>query len=259
MLTAASAGVAAWLATPSSSGRGLQRLRRREPRARRQWRVTPVVVVGGAAGVVAVFFLGWSGLGWAISAAVASGTLTWIGLTRWRARVAAKRAKEVASAARLLSSLLRSGQIPTASLREAAADFPVLHQAAAASEMGAEVAPVLERTAKAPGAEGLMTVAAAWRVSERSGAPVAGVLQRVADSLRLEQQIAEVVETELAAARASGHIMAVLPFGAVGLGFFAGVNPLEFLFGEVLGQWLSTAAVVLVAVGVVWIERLARR
>ena len=95
-------------------------------------------------------------------------------------------------------------------------------------------------------------------MSERSGAPIAGVLEQVAENLRQEHQLAEVVETELSSARASGHIMAVLPFGAVGLGFLAGGNPLDFIFGAALGQWLALVAVALTAVGVVWTERLAK-
>ena len=147
-------------------------------------------------------------------------------------------AEECARAARILASLLRAGQIPTAALREAAADCPVLEPAAAAAAIGADVPRTLEAAASRPGQDGMRSVAAAWRVSERSGAPVAECLARVAENLRRQRQLQAVVEAELAAARASGRIMAALPFLAAGLGFAAGVT--------------------LTASGVLWIDRLAQ-
>lgn len=254
------AGVATWLVVPGSPSSRIRRLDTVPLTVRaRSWRIAPALAAGIGAGVVTLLLLGLGSLGWAIAAAIAVGTCTWLILDHLSAFRARKRADEVAGAARLLASLLRSGQIPMEALREAAIDFPVLREAASTSQVGGDVATALEAGSLRRGAEGLATIAAAWRVSERSGAPVAGVLQRVSDSLRQERRVREIVETELAAARASGRIMAVLPFGAVGLGFFAGVNPLEFLFGAWLGQWLSCVAVALTAIGVVWIERLAKR
>lgn len=258
MLTAALAGITGWLAVGAHPNSALRRLSPARARRRRSWRVTPVMAAALVAFGVVVFLLGLGGLGWAVAAAVAAGTVCWLVLERRRANAAGKRSQQVADAARLLASLLRSGQIPTVALREAADDHPLLTEAAYASALGADVPAALRRTAQLPGAEGLESVAAAWQVSARSGAPVAGVLEQVADTLRQARQLAEVVETELSSARASGHIMAVLPFGALGLGFFAGGNPLEFIFGAALGQWLAVTAVGLTALGVIWTERLAR-
>ncbi len=259
MLTGLLAALATWLAVPEAPAARLRRMAAPVERPRmRRWSVTPVVGLGLAAAGSVVVVLGPAGIGWATAAGVATGTLAWIVTSRVEARQARTRAADVAGAARVLAALLRSGQIPTAALREVADDHPSFVEAAAAAELGGDVAGAFERGACLPGAGGLRTVAAAWRVSERSGAPVAGVLERVAETLREEQRVRGVVEAELAAARASGHIMALLPFGAVGLGFLAGGNPLEFLFGPGLGQWLATVAVLLTAVGVTWIERLAR-
>lgn len=260
MLIPALAFTSTWLLLGPS---GVRRLRRAEAQPTvvrsRSWRIAPALGVGLAAGLLVALVLGAGGLGWAAAAGIASGTCSWLVLARLHAKRARRRADEVAHAARLLASLLRSGQIPTQALREAADDFPVLSRAASASRLGADVAAALRAAAEAPGAGGMATIAAAWRVSERSGAPVASVLERVSEALRSERRVAEVVESELASARASGHIMAVLPFAAVGLGFMVGVNPLEFLFGAGLGQVLAAVAVTLTALGVVWIERLARR
>ena len=65
---------------------------------------------------------------------------------------------------------------------------------------------------------------------------MADVLAQVAGNLRRQRQLHSVIDAELAAARTSGHIMAALPFLAVGLGYLAGADPVAFLFGGVLGQ-----------------------
>ena len=195
---------------------------------------------------------------WLLSGAVASATV-WFLL---RAHLARRRerasAAECARSARILAGLLASGQIPTSALREAAMECPVLAPAAEASALGADVGEQLLRTAAEPGRGALRPVAAAWRLSERSGAPVAQILARVAENLRRQQQLAAVVDAELAAARTSGHIMAALPFLAIGLGFAVGVNSLDFLAREPLGQVLALVGVVLTAAGVLWIDALSR-
>ena len=84
------------------------------------------------------------------------------------------------------------------------------------------------------------------------------MLARVADNLRRQRQLDAVVATELAAARASGHIMAALPLLAVGLGLAAGVNTVDYLLREPAGQALVLAGVALTSAGVLWVDRLAR-
>lgn len=194
---------------------------------------------------------------WLATAAVALGTVGWLVAGQRRRRRARLAAQECADGARILASLLRSGQIPTAALSEAAKECPQFQPAAAASALGADVSSVMRDRSTQPGCEGLGAVAAAWSVSERSGAPVAQVLARVAADLRRRQQLRAVVDSELAAARATGQIMAVLPFAAIGLGFAAGTNPVAFLVGGVPGQLLLLAGVLLTAAGVLWIDKLA--
>ena len=228
------------------------------PRRRRQWKVSPWSVLAGLASLGVAGTLGPRVVGWLAVAGIVVGTVGWLVVSARRRKLAAQRAAECAVAARVLSSLLKSGQIPSVALAEAAEDSPVLRPAAAASKLGAEVAPELERAASIPGQGGLHAVASAWTVSERSGAPVAEVLAQVAENLRRQRQLQSVVDAELAAARTSGHIMAALPFLAVGLGFMAGADPVSFLLGEGLGQVLVLAAVTLTAAGVLWIDKLAQ-
>lgn len=197
-------------------------------------------------------------LGWVLILGVAVATVAWLVVAHRRRAAALRAAEDVAHAARVLSSLLRSGQIPTRALVEAAEDCPVLAPAASAGLLGTDVGRELNSAAGRPGQEGMTLISAAWRVSERSGAPVAEVLTTVAENLRQRRQLAVVIETELAAARSSGHIMAALPFLAIGLGYLAGADPVGLLFGEPLGQLLMFGGVVLTAGGVLWIDHLAQ-
>ena len=251
------AAMLAWAATPNARRHAMARL---QTHVRAPMSVPSVSSPGGAALVVGFLAFGTTGgMAWGIAAAVGVFVLAML-LLRQRRRKAARRLEaEVAQAAKLLSTLMRSGQIPILALREAATDFPVLRRASAVADLGGDVAAAFIGQSREPGGASLSTVAAAWRVSERSGAPIADVLSRVADNLRKERRVREIVDIELASARASGQMMALLPFGAVGLGALAGVNSFQFLFGTPAGAWLFCGAVVLTAAGVLWIDRLSAR
>lgn len=210
-----------------------------------------------ALALVGVWF-GPRALGWAVTFAVAGGTVVRLALTHRAAARERRLAGECAEAAGLLASLLRAGQIPSEALSTAAEDCAVLATAASAARLGGDVPAELALAASRPGCGGLARIGAAWQVCQRSGAPIAPVLSLVADALRRERQVGAMVDAELAAARMSGRIMAALPFAAVGLGFAAGVNPVDFLLGQPLGGVLVLVGAVLTAVGVLWIDRLAR-
>lgn len=249
------AGLAALLAIPTPAGGHLSRLEPTRPRRGSSRRMVWLLVAVLSASLVPV--LGMRTVGWLAVGAVAAGTIGWLVRSHRRRRAQRLASDEVARAARVLASLLRAGQLPRQGLAEAALDCPRLASAATAARLGADVPQELRRAAHEPGAEGLAAIAGAWRVAERSGAPIAEVLGEVAVRLRAERALEGVVEAELSAARASGQIMAALPFLAVVLGFAAGADPIAFLFGNPLGELLVLAGVVLTACGVVWIDRLA--
>ncbi len=218
----------------------------------------PPAVVGGATLVLVWAALGPQVLGWVVTAGVLLGTAAWLvhrtRVDRRRARVRA----DTARATKTLALLLQSGQIPTSALEDAASDCSALAPVARTGRLGGDVALAFKELGAQPGAAGYARVSAAWHVSERTGAPIAIVLGRVAENLRRERHLAAVVATELAAARASGRIMALLPFVAIALGSMVGAKPLDFLFGSWLGQVAFMTGTVLVASGVVWTERIAR-
>lgn len=196
--------------------------------------------------------------GWVAAAATAMAAGVWLFRQARSARRIAAARRETSRAASSLALLLRTGMIPGAAIQEAADACESLKPAAAAGRLGADVPTALADVARTPGHEGFATLAAAWRVSVDTGAPVAPILHRVAEALRQEDQVRAVVDAELAAARTSSRIMAILPFVALLLGTLMGAEPLAFLGSHWLGEVLVFAGVALGVGGVVWTERLAR-
>lgn len=246
---------AAALGAGPPRGDALRRLRVRA--ARRTGRTWPLPAVAAALlGVLGSLF-GWRVLGWVALGGIVAALVSWLAHRHLLERRRRRARDEVAEAAHNLALLLKAGQIPTRALAEAAADNPCLAPAAATVALGGDVGEALREAAREPGREALAQLAGAWRVSEASGAPIAKVVGQVTDTVRRERQLADVVATELSAARTSGRIMACLPLLAIGLGIAAGADPVTFLFREGLGQGLLVAGVALAAAGVVWTERIA--
>ncbi|QXT62455.1 type II secretion system F family protein [Tessaracoccus palaemonis] len=255
MIAAVLAGLAALLLITPPPARGLRRLHPPRPSSGRRG-TAPLIAAAIAATALAAVVVPWAA-GWVLVAAVAAGTVILLATRHRRRAAAAVGSAETARAARLLAALLRAGHIPQEALAMAATDSPMLAPAATAARLGADVPEELRRLTGSPGGGGGAALASAWRVAERSGAPVAAVLGRTSESLRAERALAGVVEAELAAARASGRIMAALPFGAVLLGTAAGADPVAFLLASPAGGVLVLVGTVLTAVGVLWIDRLA--
>ena len=240
------------------------------PPARRLRRLGPVVVARSlpgwflgavlvCAGLVVVWLvLGPPVLGWVVAGGVLLGTSAWLARRTHSDRLRARSRVDTARTTKTLALLLQAGQIPTRALNDAASDCAALMPVARTGRLGGDVAAAFNELGAQPGAGGYRRVSAAWYVSERTGAPIALVLGRVAENLRRERHLAAVVSAELAAARASGRIMALLPFIAIGLGSMVGADPLGFLFGSWLGQVAFLSGTVLVAGGVLWTERIAR-
>lgn len=199
---------------------------------------------------------GLRGMAWLLSATIVAATASWSVLRVLRARRVRRGEEETARSILGLALLLRSGKIPTVALEEAARDCPALAPVVTTAHLGGDVAEALATVARTPGRGGFAQLATAWRIAERLGAPVASVLTQVAEALRAEQELQGVVDAELAMARNSARVLAVLPFLALGLGFLAGANPVAFLVDSPFGCWLVLLAVGLAAVGLVWTERM---
>jgi tight adherence protein B len=108
-----------------------------------------------------------------------------------------------------------------------------------------------------PGHGGLADLARAWRVSADTGSPLAHSLEQVSDALTADLALRTVVAGELSAPRATGKIMAVLPFFGLGMGYLLGGDPVAYLLSSPWGWGCLVVGVGLASAGVLWIDRLA--
>lgn len=221
-------------------------------------------ILGAAAavGLFAVVGLRATALGIAAAAIVG-----WaVARARARQAEAATRAA-VVGLLRAVAGELRSGRPAGAAFAAAAESAdPRLRAAmaplarAAARGDPTELADLLRATASSGGAlAGFSRLAACWQVAASSGAALAPAVDRVADALHDEIDLAASLAASLAAPRATVRLLAALPLVGLALGGVLGARPLAFLFGTSAGWCCLLVAIGLDAVGVCWGRRIARR
>jgi tight adherence protein B len=194
-----------------------------------------------------------------------------LALRRWRRRAAlrreaAARRSEVRRFCAAFAAELRSGRSPPDAAARAAAPLPGADTAAllnlqgllGPAAAGAEPAEVLRAAGLAPGAEALRQVAACWLVAEQRGAGLAVAVERLVDGLQHDEARRQEVSAQLAGARATARLLAVLPVFGLLLGAGLGADPLHVLFGTPYGLACLLLGGVLDASGLFWTERLAR-
>lgn len=207
-----------------------------------------VCLVAGGRLTVAVWF--------ALAAGVAVGANL-----LWRRRSARLRADTrrayVLAACDLLAAELRAGRPPSLALRAAARDWPELDEVVRAEAFGADVPRAWRRLADRGGGGDLRLVAAAWRVTERTGSGMAEALSRVAALTRAGEATRRTVASELASARATARLMAALPVAALAIGGTTGGDPIAFLLSTTLGLACLAGGLAVGWIGLAWIERIA--
>ena len=263
ILCLVTAVAAVLLAVSRPAGPGLRvRLdpppRPRRVAATRRWLVVVVGLIGAAAVGGAGVWRG--GAAASVTAAILIVALTagWLVVQHHGLQRVLRAQTDVAHACDVLASHLRVGQVATVALDAAARDCPVLERAARIQRIGGDVAEVWTVQAQSPGHGGLRDLARAWRVSESTGSPLSAALEQVAQSLAADQELREVVAGELSAPRATGKVMAILPFLGLGLGYLLGGDPLRWLLAAPIGWGCLVIGFTLAAAGVLWVERLAR-
>ena len=265
--------LAAWLAIPAPPTRLLRnRLaaaalavatdathREGQRRRRRLWTYFAIVIM--SLGVIIA-----SGHLAKAQGAVLASAIVLVGVTaarlivQYRRRSTALRTRaEIAHACAVLASYLRVGQVPSAALAIAAADCEVLREGHQTRTLGGDVVQVWRLQARRQGHSGLLELARAWQISTETGAPMSCTLDQVATSLAADQALTQVVNSELAAARATGKVMAILPGCGLGIGYLLGGDPARWLLAGPAGWACLLAGVTLACAGVLWIEALARQ
>ena len=168
-------------------------------------------------------------------------------------RAPSSRAREVATLASALASELRAGREPEQAWQHVVVDAGVELPGTAVAQ--ADILTVLHRWSAGPGWSGLRAMAVCWELADISGAGLADALDRVAESMRHEQEIAAEVQSQLASTRATAVVLATLPLLAVVLGSLLGADLLGVLLGSWLGAGCLVAGLVLVAAGSWWVAR----
>ncbi len=253
VLAVALAGASALLAAgpgrarlPRSTGSGLLWPRRlRMPGVAAALAAAVVLLLDGTALALVLIGLGAAG-----------GVLRLWRRTRVRER-AERRRRAVVELGEGLVGELRAGLPPVTALQRGGDRWPAFAPVAAAARLGADVPDALRRLASTPGAEDLRCLAAAWQVSERSGAALAATLGQVVESARERRAAAHLVRSELASAQATARLVALLPVATLAMADGVGADPWHFLLDRPAGLACLAAGTALVLAGLEWIDRIA--
>lgn len=213
----------------------------------------------GVVSLVALFAGGPELLAPLLSVVLVLATIARLVRDRNRARRAMRDKREISYACSVLAGELRLGKVPELALAAAAEECPVLAPGAELARIGGDPVTLWGEQAQRPGFGGLRSLARAWQVSTRTGAPMGETLGAVAETLRTDHEVDLVVSGELAAPRMTGRLLAGLPLVGIGLGYTLGGDPIGFLTGSPVGQVGLVAGVGLTCAGVLWTERLANR
>ncbi|GAA4569576.1 hypothetical protein GCM10023176_26490 [Micromonospora coerulea] len=99
-------------------------------------------------------------------------------------------------------------------------------------------------------------VRAAVRLADRTGAPLAELLERIEADARAADRGLAAAAAQAAGARATAWLLAALPLGGIGLGYAIGVDPVAVLLHTPVGGASAVGAVALQIGGLLWAERL---
>ncbi|MFI6337859.1 type II secretion system F family protein [Streptomyces sp. NPDC050535] len=161
-----------------------------------------------------------------------------------------------------LAGEVRAGRQPGEALLRAARESAGLGEAQAvvlaAARFGGDVPGALADAARQPGADGLVGLAACWRVAVDRGAGLAAGLDRLEGALRAERDQRADLRAQLAGSRSTAVMLAGLPVLGLLLGTALGADPLHVLLHTGPGLACLLVGGVLEGVGLWWAMRIVR-
>ncbi|WP_172385729.1 type II secretion system F family protein [Streptomyces sp. MNP-20] len=129
----------------------------------------------------------------------------------------------------------------------------------AAARFGGDVPGALREAAREPGAEGLLGLAACWRVAVDRGAGLATGLERLEGALRAERDQRSDLRAQLAGARSTAVLLAGLPALGLLMGSALGARPLWVLLHTGAGFGCLLVGGLLEGAGAWWALRIMRK
>ncbi|MFJ9540939.1 type II secretion system F family protein [Streptomyces sp. NPDC101225] len=189
-------------------------------------------------------------------------------LRRLRRAAEARRARELRRDAVIalcgsLAGEVRGGRQPGEALLSAARDSGGLGDARAAvlaaARFGGDVPGALTAAARQPGAEGLLGLAACWRVAVDQGAGLAAGLDRLEGALRADRDRRADLRAQLAGPRSTAAMLAGLPAVGLALGAALGADPLRVLLHTGAGLGCLCVGGALEGLGLWWALSIVRR
>ncbi|WP_245703574.1 type II secretion system F family protein [Streptomyces lushanensis] len=182
--------------------------------------------------------------------------------SRERRRARERRADGVVALCGAAAGELRAGLHPAQALVAASGSTGGLGGAEtavlAAARFGGDVPGALRLAAREPGADGLVGLAACWRVAVDGGAGLAAGLDRLEAALRAERERGEALRAQLTGAWSTVALLAVLPVVGLLLGSALGADPLRVLLHTPAGWGLLAVGGALEGVGLWWAVRIVR-
>ncbi|MET9554278.1 type II secretion system F family protein [Streptomyces sp. NPDC006645] len=181
-----------------------------------------------------------------------------------RRRAAERREEAVRGLCDVLVGELRAGAQPAEALTTAVRALggdrsgPELAPVVAAARFGGDVPDALREAARQPGAEGLVGVAACWRVAVDGGAGLAAGLDRLRAALRAQRDQRESLRAQLAGARSTVVVLALLPVVGLAMGWAMGADPIGVLLHTPAGLGCLVVGGLLEAIGLWWAGRIVR-
>lgn len=101
-------------------------------------------------------------------------------------------------------------------------------------------------------------VQAVVTLAERTGAPLAELLERIEADARAADRAGAAAAAQAAGARATAWLLAALPVGGIALGYAIGADPLAILLHTPFGAVCAGGAIALQVAGLTWSRRLVR-